>query len=585
MSKDKEKKQFKKSIKLDSYTNTKNPNYHNKIINQRRIKNKEILKQRKKAKEELVFKYNMSETEAEKTLRNIEQKVIHKQNKTSSRINKKKNNSDINIEQNLYEDEYEVIIPQHVHPVENKYDNSVSETKNKNKFYKTKEEIKLTENTKSKTVVSKKEKNIKNNIKNENVHLQQGKKEENYPKQQTKNENTTKKDKQEKNTETKEEINFSKIYQKDNEKNEKIDLNSIYLKTEDEEKKYYEEDKNIENGEEVNILTPSVLEKQIFSVDKKEESKINAKSNKKTVEKNEKTHNNRANKKEKISSKKPEKRENRNTDIDEIISDLISNSEEQISVEVKNISLSYDMEKDKIDNLKEYFIRTIKRNKDTKTKFQALKNVSFKVYKGEKVGIIGYNGAGKSTLLKVITGIYYPDEGEVNVNGKISPLLGLGSGLDPNYSGRENIYLNGAVLGYEKSFIDGKYDEIVEFSELGEFIEYPIKNYSNGMLAKLVFSIATIVDPDILIIDEILSVGDVNFARKSGDKMKSLMDGKTTVLLVSHSINQIRSLCDKAIWIDKGELREMGEVNKVCDNYLKDAEKATQEQLMNIKLR
>ena len=163
--------------------------------------------------------------------------------------------------------------------------------------------------------------------------------------------------------------------------------------------------------------------------------------------------------------------------------------------------------------------------------------------------------------------------------------MSLGAGFDPNFSGRKNIILNGAVLGYDKEYLESKVDEIIEFSELGEYIDIPIKNYSSGMLAKLGFSIATAVNPDILIIDEILGVGDVNFQKKSADKMKSLMDGGTTVLLVSHSIPQIRELCDKAIWIDNGKLREIGEVNKVCDHYLKDAEKASNDQLANIQFR
>ena len=272
-------------------------------------------------------------------------------------------------------------------------------------------------------------------------------------------------------------------------------------------------------------------------------------------------------------------------DVDSLISDLIQDTNKELSIEVKNISLSFEVGNDKIDNLKEYVIRSIKRNKEKRTHFQALKDINFKIYKGEKVGIIGYNGAGKSTLLNVITGIYPPETGEVKTYGRISPLLALGAGFDHNYSGRENIYLNGAILGYDKQFLESKYDEIVEFSELGEFIDFPVKNYSSGMLAKLGFSIATIVEPDILIIDEVLGVGDVNFQKKSSDKIRSLMDKGTTVLLVSHSIPQIRQLCDKAIWIDQGRIVEIGEVNEVCNHYLKDAEKATKEQLKDIRFR
>lgn len=270
--------------------------------------------------------------------------------------------------------------------------------------------------------------------------------------------------------------------------------------------------------------------------------------------------------------------------VDSILEEIIPNYNKQISIEVQNVDLTFEVSNEKIDTLKEAFIRTIKRDKSKKIKIHALKNVSFQIYKGEKVGIIGYNGAGKSTLLNVITGIYPPDKGSVTTHGKISPMLSLGAGFDFNFSGRKNIILNGAVLGYSKEYLESKMDEIIEFSELGEFIDIPIKNYSSGMLAKLGFSIATSVNPDILIIDEVLGVGDVNFAKKSRDKMKSLMNGGTTVLLVSHSIPQIRELCDKAIWMDNGVLREMGEVNKVCDHYLKDAEKASNEQLANIQL-
>ena len=278
---------------------------------------------------------------------------------------------------------------------------------------------------------------------------------------------------------------------------------------------------------------------------------------------------------------------NNNVDekVDTLLEDIIPDYNKQVSIIVDHADLSFEVQIEKIDTLKETFIRTLKRDKSKKIKIHAINDVSFKIFKGEKVGIIGYNGAGKSTLLNLITGIYPPDKGSVTTYGNISPLLSLGAGFDRNFSGRKNIILNGAVLGYDKEFLESKVDEIIKFSELGEYIDVPIKNYSNGMLAKLGFSIATAVNPDILIIDEILGVGDVNFQKKSADKMKSLMDGGTTVLLVSHSIPQIRELCDKAIWIDNGKLREIGEVNKVCDHYLKDAEKASNDQLANIQFR
>jgi len=256
---------------------------------------------------------------------------------------------------------------------------------------------------------------------------------------------------------------------------------------------------------------------------------------------------------------------------------------EGVAIELKNVSLSFKIGNDKIDNLKEYVIRTIKRTKEKKRLFKATDDVSFKIYKGEKVGLIGYNGAGKSTILKIISKVYKPDEGEVIVNGNIAPLLSLGAGFDKNYSGRENIFLNGSILGYDEEFLKNKYQEILDFSELHEFIEFPVKNYSAGMLAKLGFSIATIVEPDILIVDEVLGVGDINFRKKSSEKLKSLMDSDTTVLFVSHSIHEIRNICEKAIWIEKGKIKEIGEVNDICDKYIEEAENASIEQTKKIK--
>ena len=262
---------------------------------------------------------------------------------------------------------------------------------------------------------------------------------------------------------------------------------------------------------------------------------------------------------------------------------LESSAEDNVSIELRHVSLSFKIGNDKIDNLKEYVIRTLNRTKEKKTIFKATDDVSFKIYKGEKIGIIGFNGAGKSTLLKIISGVYTPDEGEVIINGNIAPLLSLGAGFDKNYSGRENIFLNGAILGYDEEFLKSKYDEILEFSELGEFINLPVKNYSSGMLSNLGFSIATIVDPDILILDEVLGVGDINFKKKSKEKIKSLMESNTTVLLVSHSIKEIRNICDKAIWIDKGKVVDIGEVNSVCDKYEEAAKNASKEKTKKLK--
>ena len=246
--------------------------------------------------------------------------------------------------------------------------------------------------------------------------------------------------------------------------------------------------------------------------------------------------------------------------------------EGEIAIKVEHLTMEFKVSKDKIDTLKEYVIRTLKKNKKEKQKIRVLEDITFNVYKGDRVGILGFNGAGKSTLLKILAGIYEPTYGNITINGKVAPLLELGAGFDKNYTGKNNIYLNGAFLSMEEDFINEKYEEIVEFSELGEYIDYPIKNYSSGMRAKLGFSIATLVNPDILIIDEILSVGDIKFRRKSSEKIESMMKEGVTVLLVSHSIGQIRKICDKCIWIENGHLIMEGEANEVCDAYIKSAD-------------
>ena len=273
-----------------------------------------------------------------------------------------------------------------------------------------------------------------------------------------------------------------------------------------------------------------------------------------------------------------------NLSVDDALSDLIENYSDEVAIKVENVSMEFKVSKDKIDTLKEYFIRTVKRNKSDTKILTALKDISFEIPKGDRVGIIGFNGAGKSTLLKVLSGVYDATEGTIETKGKIAPLLELGAGFDYNYSGKDNIFLNGAFLGYTEDFLKEKYDEIVEFSELGDAINYHVKTYSSGMRAKLGFAIATIVEPDILILDEILSVGDIRFRKKSADKLRSLINSGITVLLVSHSVAQIRDLCNKAIWIDEGKLKMYGEVNEVCDAYVKAANDATKEQLANIKL-
>lgn len=245
--------------------------------------------------------------------------------------------------------------------------------------------------------------------------------------------------------------------------------------------------------------------------------------------------------------------------------------DDNVAIRVTNLSMDFKYSKDKIDSLKEYIIRTIKRDKRKSRKVRVLDNINFEVKRGEKLGILGFNGAGKSTLLKIISGIYEPSEGEVKINGKIAPLLELSAGFDKNYTGRDNIYLNGAFLSMDKKYLDSKIDEIIEYSELGEYIDVPIKNYSKGMKAKLGFSIATLIEPDILIIDEILSVGDIKFRKKSGKKINEMMAEGVTVILVSHSIRQVKRICDRCIWIDDGKLVMEGPAEEVCNAYIEDA--------------
>lgn len=235
-------------------------------------------------------------------------------------------------------------------------------------------------------------------------------------------------------------------------------------------------------------------------------------------------------------------------------------------IKVKNVSVRYKLYYDKINSIKEYIISIIK-NKIQYEEFWALKNISFKIKKGEVYGILGRNGAGKSTLLKVISKILKPTTGSVYINGSIAPLLELGSGFDFDLTGRENIYLNGAILGHSKKFLESKIDEIIEFSELGKFIDVPIRNYSSGMVVRLAFSIATLASPDVLIIDEILSVGDMHFQEKSKNRMLELINSGTTVLFVSHDINQVREICNKAIWLENGEIKEIGNAIEVCSQY------------------
>ena len=243
-------------------------------------------------------------------------------------------------------------------------------------------------------------------------------------------------------------------------------------------------------------------------------------------------------------------------------------------IDVQNVSMRFNLGIEKNNSLKQMAVDLFSKSAREKRKmhkkeneFWALQDVSFKVEKGQVVGFVGSNGAGKSTLLKVVAGVMKPTKGKVLVGGNICPMIELGAGFDLDLNARENIYLNGAVMGYSKDLIDSKYQEIVDFSELHDFLEVPVRNFSSGMIARLAFSVATIVEPEILIVDEILSVGDLNFQKKSENKMRSLISGGTTVLYVSHSIESIKSLCDKVVWLEHGKVIQVGTAEKVCAAY------------------
>lgn len=236
-------------------------------------------------------------------------------------------------------------------------------------------------------------------------------------------------------------------------------------------------------------------------------------------------------------------------------------------IKANNISMRFNLGIEKNFSFKQAFINILSGKKKEKSYFWALNDVSFEVKKGEVVGFIGNNGAGKSTLLKIIAGVMKPTKGSVDIYGNICPMIELGAGFDYDLTARENIYLNGAVLGFSKEFINSKFNEIVDFSELKDFLDVPVRNFSSGMIARLAFSIATIVDPEILIVDEILSVGDIAFQQKSENKMKSMITGGTTVLFVSHSIDQIKNLCNRVVWLEHGKVVKIGPAKQICEEY------------------
>lgn len=249
----------------------------------------------------------------------------------------------------------------------------------------------------------------------------------------------------------------------------------------------------------------------------------------------------------------------------------------QYIVDVDKVTVRFNKASEKIDNLKEYVVKLIKRELMFQ-EFIALQDVDLKIRKGEAWAIIGTNGSGKSTLLKVISKILKPYKGSVTVNGTIASLIELGAGIDPKLTARENIYLNGCLLGHSRKFIEERFDQIVEFSELEEFLDSPVKNFSSGMKSRLGFSVATMIEPDILIVDEVLSVGDVLFRKKCMNKMDEMLENGTTLLFVSHNMDQVKKLCNKGIWLDRGKVVMQGDIDAVADEYTNTIEKRKEEE-------
>lgn len=245
---------------------------------------------------------------------------------------------------------------------------------------------------------------------------------------------------------------------------------------------------------------------------------------------------------------------------------------DRIIVDVDHVTIRFNLSNQKVDNLKEYLIKLMKRELMFQ-EFLAVQDVSFQVRAGEAWGLIGVNGSGKSTMLKAISGIIKPYKGNIRVAGSVAPLIELGAGFDPECTARENIFLNGCVLGHTEKFMQEHFDEIVDFAEIGQFLDSPLKNFSSGMNARLGFSIATMVKPDILIVDEILSVGDLKFRQKCMKRMEQLLDGGTTLLFVSHNIEEVKRLCDHVIWLDKGQARMQGPAEEVCKSYIEEMKK------------
>lgn len=235
-------------------------------------------------------------------------------------------------------------------------------------------------------------------------------------------------------------------------------------------------------------------------------------------------------------------------------------------IQVRDVSMHFNLMEEKVDSIKEYVVKLLK-GKLLYNDFIALNHVSFDVQKGDILGFIGFNGAGKSTLLKILAGVLTPTTGSVTVKGTIAPLIEVGAGFDPELTARENIYLNGAILGYSKAFIEQKFDSIIEFAELKDFVNVPVKNFSSGMYARLGFSIATAVQPDILIVDEVLSVGDFRFQQKCEERIRKMIEEGVTILLVSHDISMIERLCNKVLWLDHGEMKRLGKTAEVCEEY------------------